>query len=130
MAQKENSSSRRYPGLKPFDRSQNTLFRGRQDDILRLSNLVLRSRLTVFFAKSGIGKTSLLQAGVAPEIEEQGYFPIVLRLENTNRPLVETIRMALTLHATKGSEDNVGIMADMPEIKMVSCIKFCLLKVS
>ena len=51
---------RRYPGLKPFERSQSAVFHGRQEDIQRLSNLILRERLVVLFAKSSIGKTSLL----------------------------------------------------------------------
>ncbi len=109
------TSNRRYPGLKPFDRSQSALFRGRQDDVLRLSNLILRGRLTVLFAKSGIGKTSLLQAGVAPELEAQAFFPIPLRVESTSRPLVESIRMALTLHASQSNRDATATMDSIPE---------------
>lgn len=109
------TSERRYPGLKPFDRSQSALFRGRQEDVMRLTNLILRGRLTVLFAKSGIGKTSILQAGAGPELESQGFLPIVLRTENTNRPLVESVRMALTLHASDQSKDYTATMDDMPE---------------
>ena len=109
------TSNRRYPGLKPFDRSQSALFRGRQDDVLRLSNLILRGRLTVLFAKSGIGKTSLLMAGVAPELEAQGFFPIPLRVESTGRPLVETIRMTLAQYASQINRDATATMDEMPE---------------
>lgn len=109
------TSNRRYPGLQPFDRSQSALFRGRQEDVMRLTNLILRGRLTVLFAKSGIGKTSILQAGAGPELENQGFLPIVLRTENTHRPLVESVRMALTLHASDQSKDFTATMEEMPE---------------
>ena len=68
---------RRYPGLKPFERSQQAVFHGREEDVQRLGNLILRERLVVLFAKSGIGKTSLLQAGVAPELERQDFLQLV-----------------------------------------------------
>jgi hypothetical protein len=86
---------RRYPGLKPFERSQSAVFHGRRDDVQRLSNLVLRERLVVLFAKSGIGKTSLLQAGCAPELERQDFVPVFLRSEKTNQPLLQTVAAVL-----------------------------------
>lgn len=99
--------------MKPFDRSQNALFRGRQDDVLRLSNLILRGRLTVLFAKSGIGKTSLLQAGVAPELEAQGFYPVFLRAENTSVPLVEHFRQTITKAASATRRDARGSIPGM-----------------
>lgn len=86
---------RRYPGLKPFERSQQAVFHGRQDDVQRLSNLILRERLVVLFAKSGIGKTSLLKAGVSPELERQDYVPVLLRTDRTDKPLLEIISATL-----------------------------------
>ncbi|MDX1912133.1 MAG: hypothetical protein SFV22_11630 [Saprospiraceae bacterium] len=82
---------RRYPGLKPFEREQASLFCGRKEDIQYLSDLIHRERLVVMFAKSGIGKTSLLQAGCAPEIEKKYFLPIFLRTDRTDQPLLETI---------------------------------------
>ncbi len=86
---------RRYPGLKPFERSQQAVFHGREEDVQRLGNLILRERLVVLFAKSGIGKTSLLQAGVAPELERQDFVPIMLRTERTDRPILESLAAIL-----------------------------------
>lgn len=103
---------RRYPGLKPFERSQSAVFHGRRDDIQRLSNLILRERLVVLFSKSGIGKTSLLQAGVAPELERQDYTPIFLRPDKTNEPLLETMTAVLAAHPQVGGRDTTGERAD------------------
>lgn len=99
---------RRYPGLKPFERSQSAVFHGRQEDIQRLSNLVLRERLVVLFAKSGIGKTSLLQAGVAPEIERQDYTPVFLRADKTGESLVDSMSALLSNHVQVGGRDTTG----------------------
>ncbi|MBC7778366.1 MAG: ATP-binding protein, partial [Phycisphaerae bacterium] len=100
---------RRYPGLRPFERSQSAVFHGRQEDIARLSNLVLRERLVVLFAKSGMGKTSLLQAGCAPELERQDFVPIFLRTERSDRPLLSGIGELLEKNAHVGGTDDTGL---------------------
>lgn len=100
---------RRYPGLRPFERSQSAVFHGRQDDIAKLSNLVLRERLVVLFAKSGMGKTSLLQAGCAPELERQDFVPVFLRTERSDRPLLSGIGEMLEKNPHVGGKDATGL---------------------
>lgn len=99
---------RRYPGLKPFDRAQSAVFYGRREDAVRLTNLILQQRLMVLFAKSGIGKTSILQAGVAPSLEQQNYAPIFIRLDKTDAPLVDTVGELLTKNDLVGGRDATG----------------------
>ncbi|HRI58234.1 MAG TPA: hypothetical protein PK228_00855, partial [Saprospiraceae bacterium] len=99
---------RRYPGLKPFDRAQSAVFYGRREDAVRLSNLILQQRLSVLFAKSGIGKTSILQAGVAPSLEQQNYAPLFIRLDKTDAPLVDTVGEILTKSDIVGGRDATG----------------------
>ncbi len=106
MSNNAEQLPRRYPGLKPFERSQSGVFYGRMEDIQRLANLIVRERLVVLFAKSGIGKTSLLQAGVAPEIEKQGFAPLFLRLDNTSIPLNDHVRTVLEKHPSVGHTSN------------------------
>ncbi len=106
---------RRYPGLKPFERSQQAVFHGRQDDVQRLSNLMLRERLVVLFAKSGIGKTSLLQAGVAPELERQDYVPILLRTERSDRPILDSLAASLSAAPERSGQDTTGLRAGSPQ---------------
>lgn len=99
---------RRYPGLRPFERSQSTVFHGRGEDVKRLTDLVLRERLVVLFSKSGIGKTSLLQAGVAPELERQDFVPIFLRSERTEVPLLDTLTDTLAKSPQVGGYDHTA----------------------
>ena len=60
--------SRRYPGVTPFEREQEHLFFGRDQEIADLLRLTALERLLVLFGKSGHGKSSLLNAGVLPKL--------------------------------------------------------------
>lgn len=61
----------RYPGVQPFREDQQNLFFGRDEDRERLLDLVLLEKLTVLFGKSGYGKSSLLNAGITPGLEQE-----------------------------------------------------------
>lgn len=115
MIQATANLPRRYPGLRPFERSQSAVFHGRQEDITRLSNLVLRERLVVLFAKSGMGKTSLLQAGCAPELERQDFVPVFLRTERSDRPLLAGIGEMLEKNPNVGGRDLTGLRPGAPQ---------------
>lgn len=106
---------RRYPGLRPFERSQSAVFHGRQEDIGKLSNLILRERLVLLFAKSGMGKTSLLQAGCAPELERQDFVPVFLRTERSDRPLLASISEMLDKNPYVGGIDETGLKPGAPQ---------------
>ncbi len=70
----------RYPGLKPFSVDEQNLFFGRDEDISKLSKLIKLEKSIVLFSKSGLGKTSLLNAGIFPRIErETDFVPLTVR---------------------------------------------------
>lgn len=71
----------RYPGLAPFREEQEGLFKGRDREIRELYNLILSETTIVLFAKSGVGKSSLLHAGLFPRLKENGYYPIKVRFK-------------------------------------------------
>lgn len=70
---------------------------GRDEDIQRLSQQVLTETDTVLYGKSGIGKSSLLNAGVIPTARRRGVWPVAIRLEHRagTRGYVEQVRRAL-----------------------------------
>lgn len=53
-----------YPGLRAFGQSDGPLFFGRDREIRDLRSLWLANRMTILFGPSGVGKSSLLNAGV------------------------------------------------------------------
>jgi hypothetical protein len=58
-----------YLGARPFRRTDSGRFFGRAAEAAKLSEIWLQNRLTFMFGPAGIGKTSLLAAGVIPLIE-------------------------------------------------------------
>ncbi|WP_420640874.1 pre-peptidase C-terminal domain-containing protein [Candidatus Leptofilum sp.] len=58
-----------YVGPKSFARNQFNLFKGRSRETDELHSLLLARRLVLFYAQSGAGKTSLLNAGLIPALE-------------------------------------------------------------
>ncbi len=57
------------------------LFFGREEESLRMVGEILSSRLLVLFAPSGSGKSSLINAGVRPLLEDRGYRTFYVRME-------------------------------------------------
>ena len=58
----------RYPGVKPFESADAALFFGRDRDKTDLLDLVSREQLVLLFGKSGYGKSSLVKAGLIPDL--------------------------------------------------------------
>lgn len=81
-----------YKGLLAYHLSDAELFFGRDEAIRRFLDNLRRDRLTVLHAESGAGKTSLLQAGISPQLFANGYLPVHLRPYNTNPAL--TVKQA------------------------------------
>ncbi|MBE0639730.1 MAG: hypothetical protein IH598_14525 [Bacteroidales bacterium] len=70
---------RRYPGATPFSRTQSNIFYGRDKDIDKLLTLIQVEKKVLLYSKSGLGKTSLLEAGVLPKLPKS-YTTISIRL--------------------------------------------------
>jgi hypothetical protein len=77
-------ATKRYPGAAPFtdDAISRAVFFGRETESKALSNQIMAHRLVVVYAKSGLGKTSLLQAGVAQPLRDEGYCPLFVRVND------------------------------------------------
>lgn len=73
----------RYPGIRAFEEDEQFLFFGRNDEIRRLHAQVTANTLVVVFAKSGIGKSSLLNAGLLPLLDYDRYRSVKVRFQNT-----------------------------------------------
>jgi hypothetical protein len=87
----------RYPGAQPFsdnDFSRRVFF-GRGSAARMLADKILANRMVIVYARSGLGKTSLLQAGVAPRLREEDHLPLFARVNDLRngpfRGVLETI---------------------------------------
>lgn len=85
MAIKERSieldAQNPWPGLAPYDETGQRFFKGRDDDAEELLRLVRLAPLTALYGKSGLGKSSLLRAGLFPKLREDYYLPVYIRLD-------------------------------------------------
>jgi hypothetical protein len=77
----------RYPGAQPFsdDEFSRKLFFGRDQAATALTDQILANRMVVVYAKSGLGKTSLLNAGVAPRLRDDRYLPLFVRVNDVEQ---------------------------------------------
>lgn len=75
----ENSNP--WIGLDSYKEGQ-TLY-GRSREIQDLSMAVFYNRHTVVYGRSGIGKSSLLHAGIFPEARRRGCLPISIRFDHS-----------------------------------------------
>ncbi|NIM17538.1 MAG: tetratricopeptide repeat protein [Candidatus Aminicenantes bacterium] len=78
---KDEDGSYRYPGSKPFSDSavDRLLFFGREEETQLLLHQILTSNLVVLYGKSGLGKTSLLNAGMSHALREKGFISLTVR---------------------------------------------------
>jgi WD40 repeat protein len=101
---KTSAVSRESPwlGLRPFTEEAREYFFGRDAEVRDLFQRVVHKPLTVLFGRSGLGKTSLLQATLVPRLRDAGFLPIVLRLDYADgtaplvRQFVDALVVALT----------------------------------
>jgi formylglycine-generating enzyme required for sulfatase activity len=71
---------RPYKFLDYFEAADQPIFFGRDEEINHLVQRIMAHKLTVLFGRSGVGKTSLINAGVIPRLEEEGYTSLYLRV--------------------------------------------------
>lgn len=72
-----------WPGLASFTEKDREFFYGRDEEKDDLFRRVVRQSLTVLFGQSGLGKSSLLRAGLFPELRQAGYLPVPIRLDHS-----------------------------------------------
>jgi WD40 repeat protein len=106
-----------YKGLASFADSEldALLFFGREREIAAVAANVLASRLTVLYGPSGVGKSSLLYAGVARRLRGLGEAPVVVHdtwAEDPAGRLIASVQAECgELGATAGLVDTVAAAA-------------------
>ena len=85
--------SYRYPGSPPFRDIEidRRLFKGRDEEAKKVFHSILSADLFLLYAVSGMGKSSLLNAGVMHRLRERGYWPVNVRLNDTTLSPVQSI---------------------------------------
>ncbi len=105
-----------WPGPEAFRREDSRFFFGRDRACDALTRLVLQNRLVLLYGRSGLGKTSLLRAGVFPRLEEALTLPIHIRLQfgtpgegASATPLLQQIKSAIEDAFARAGADAPGL---------------------
>jgi tetratricopeptide (TPR) repeat protein len=89
------NNSTPFVGPRPFKREDASLFFGRTDEADELLSLVVAEREVLLYAQSGAGKTSLLNAGLRPLLEREGFEVLpVARVRYQSSEEIETEQVA------------------------------------
>jgi hypothetical protein len=75
-----NRMKYRYPGINSFDTEDEDIFFGRENDRKQLAEAVEIEKSMLLYARSGMGKSSLLKAALIPELLKKGYQSYYIRL--------------------------------------------------
>jgi len=103
----------RYPGTRPFadNAAEQKLFFGRDHEIRELLHQILSTNLLVVYGQSGLGKTSLLQAGIFPRLRERDFLPLPIRLNDLEQPPLDLFFQAI---ADQCRRDNIDYTPGEP----------------
>ena len=71
-------------GLESYSVGDATRFYGRNSDIEVVSNSIYDNFITTIYGISGAGKTSLLNAGLTPELLAHNFLPVRIRLNHNS----------------------------------------------
>jgi hypothetical protein len=97
-----------WPGLAAYDEASKDFFKGRDDEAKELFRLIHLAPLTVLYGKSGLGKSSLLQAGLFPRLRREHYVPVYLRVDFSERadsPPLEQVARRLEEEIARAGAD-------------------------
>jgi hypothetical protein len=84
-------------GLSSYSEETRAYFHGRDEEAAELARRVQRKLLTVLFGQSGLGKTSLLRAGLVPRLRGAGFCPVYVRIDYApeSPPPADQIKQAI-----------------------------------
>jgi len=84
-------------GLSSYSEETRAYFHGRDEEAAELARRVQRKLLTVLFGQSGLGKTSLLRAGLVPRLRGEAFCPVYVRVDYApeSPPPSEQIKQAI-----------------------------------
>jgi hypothetical protein len=97
---------RPWPGLAAYGEVDAGFFFGRSAESIELHRLVRAEPLAVLFGISGLGKTSLVEAGLFPRLRAAGWLPVPVRLRFASDapPLATQV-----LNAAAGAASEAGL---------------------
>lgn len=73
-----------WKALMPYEIEDKNIFFGRNNEISQLSTQIEYNQFVTLYGKSGVGKSSLINAGICPILLSNGYRPHTIRLKSND----------------------------------------------
>lgn len=94
-----------YKALLPYELGDARGFFGRAAAVRELASATRRAALTVLYADAGVGKTSLVKAGLLPRLLAESDVPVVVRPGHT--PVTRAVKRALLTQS-----EHIALLSD------------------
>ena len=103
-----------WPGILSYREQDKDFFNGRDSETMELLRLVIRAQVTLLFGLSGLGKSSLLQAGLFPLVRKEKILPIYIRLDFSegHPPFTSQVKNAIVSQAASSAIEVPGGIGD------------------
>lgn len=113
-------------GLESYNEDNATLFFGRDTEIEELSNSIFHHNQTIIYGPSGIGKSSIIKAGVMSLARKNDFLPVYIRLSFNEDADPSYARQIITAILEEAKKNDVEIepIIDYVDPKDVSLWEF------
>ena len=80
-----DTKSHPWIGLDSYDEFNSEIFFGRTEEINEILSSINYNTQTVIYGPSGIGKSSIIKAGIFPKVRKNYFLPIYVRLNHNDK---------------------------------------------
>ena len=98
-----------YLGLQPYTEEYQEFFFGRERDQRIISSNLIASKLTILYGESGVGKSSVLMAGVVPSLRKRARTAVVVFREWQKTTFLEALKTDC-LEASERGKKKSGVI--------------------
>ena len=114
----KDKPTRPYKFLDYYTENDQGLFFGREEEIENICSRILARRSFLLYGRSGVGKSSILRAGVIPRSQDQGHLTCIIRsFTDPLQHMRRMVRRLVTGDGAGGSDpDGVSLQLVRPRI--------------
>ena len=103
-----------YVGLRPFHQEDRPYFFGREREVRAVADNLFGARVTIFYGASGVGKSSVLLAGVVPELRAEPRTAVVVFRSWQLADAAAQLKHEITAEADRVAGRTLGLDETLP----------------
>jgi WD40 repeat protein len=109
-----------YIGLRPYTEAQQEYFFGRDRDVRSICSNLYAAPLTILYGASGVGKSSVLLAGVVPRLRSTPRTAVVMFREWQGPSFLQTLKLECIKAVESANKGPLHLDADLPIDKLLA----------